>query len=146
MRFFFYGTLLDGSDNPVARAVHRLLEPAGPAQARGDLHAVPDGGGWFPALLEGSGMVSGQLYDPREQFSAADLARLDAYEEYHPDMPATSLYLRKEIDLIGGGMAQAYLFNQSLPAGSQPIRSGDFRHWLRETGLAPFTGLREAGS
>ncbi|PLK26917.1 gamma-glutamylcyclotransferase [Novosphingobium sp. TH158] len=144
LRFFFYGTLLDGGDNPVAQEVHRLLEPGSPASVRGALHALPDAAGWFPALVAGEGEVFGRVYTARPQFTGADLARLDAYEDFDPVRPATSLYLRREVALTGGGAAQAYLFNQPLPPGSRPIRSGDFRSWLRETGLAPFTGLREA--
>ena len=144
MRFFFYGTLLDGSDNPVARAIHALLEPEGPATVRGALHAVPDAAGWFPALLAGDGAVHGKAYRARSGFSPADLAQMDAYEDYDPDAPDTSLYIRAELALAGGGTAQAYRFNRPLPPGSQPIAHGDFRRWLAETGQSPFTGLREA--
>ncbi len=144
MLFFFYGTLLDGSDNPIAREVHRLLEPRGAATAQGTLFAVPDETGWFPALLTGEGQVHGRLYASREGFSPADLARLDAYEDYDPARPEASLYLREEIALGQAGSAQAYRFNQPLPALAQPIPGGDFRKWLAETGLAQFTGLREA--
>lgn len=144
MRFFFYGTLLDGSDNPVARAVHALLEPEGSAAAHGKLHAVPDRAGWFPALVSGEGQVLGRCYQARPGFSASDLAQLDAYEDYDPANEGSSLYLRRSVELIGGSCAQAYLFNQPLPVGSQPILHGDFRRWLSETGEAQFTGLREA--
>lgn len=144
--FFFYGTLLDGSDNLVAREVHRLLEPLGAATARGALYAVPDAAGWFPAMVAGEGAVHGRLYAPRAGFCAADLTRLDAYEDYDPADLAGSLYLRVGIALAGGSKAQAYRFNQPLPEGARPIPGGDFSAWLAETGLAPFTGLREAGA
>jgi len=144
MRFFFYGTLLDGSDNPVAQAIHALLEPEGPAMAKGNLHAVPDPAGWFPALVPGDGPVHGKTYRARAGFSAADLAQMDAYEDYDPAASDASLYIRAELALAGGGMAQAYLFNRPLPPESQPIAHGDFRRWLAETGQAQFTGLREA--
>lgn len=144
MRFFFYGTLLDGSDNPVAQAIHALLAPEGPATAAGALYAVPDATGWFPALLPGDGPVQGRTYTARAHFSAADLARMDAYEDFDPAAPHASLYLRQAIVLAQGGPAQAYRFNQPLPAGSVPIPHGDFRRWLAETGAAQFTGLREA--
>lgn len=142
--FFFYGTLLDGSDNPVAREMHRLLEPQGAATVSGTLFGVPDAAGWFPAMVPGEGAVHGQLYAARSGFSEADLARLDAYEDYDPLRPDASLYVRRAIALAGGGSAQAYVFNQPLPAGAQAIPGGDFRAWLVETGLAQFTGLREA--
>jgi gamma-glutamylcyclotransferase (GGCT)/AIG2-like uncharacterized protein YtfP len=144
LSFFFYGTLLDGSDNPVAQEVHRLLEPCGAASARGDLFAVPDAAGWFPALVPGDGVVHGRLYAPRTGFSAADLARLDAYEDFDPLQRETSLYVREVVRLNDGQTTQAYLFNQLLPEGARAIPGGDFRAWLAETGLAQFTGLREA--
>lgn len=142
--FFFYGTLLDGSNNPVARDVHRLLEPQGAATVSGTLYGVPDEAGWFPALLPGRGVVHGRLYAPRGEFSAADLARLDAYEDYDPLRRDRSLYVREAVRLGTGGAAQAYIYNQLLPDGSLAIPGGDFRTWLAATGLAQFTGLREA--
>ena len=147
-RFFFYGTLLDGSDNPVARDIHALLAPVGPATARGVLHGVPDPTGWFPALLEGEGVVHGRLYESRAHFSPADLARMDAYEDYAPGNEAASLYVRRPLSVTGpddaSGEAQVYVFNQPLPPGSEPIAAGDFRAWLSARGLRQFTGLREA--
>lgn len=142
MRFFFYGTLLDGSDNPVARAVHALLAPVGPATVRGALHAVPDAAGWFPALLAGHDAVHGRIYAARGHFTPADLARMDAYEDYDPARPAASLYLRRAIMVDDRTRAEAYLFNQPLPGGSTPIPHGDFRRWLRESGKPQFGGLR----
>ncbi len=143
MRFFFYGTLLDGSDNPVAWDIHALLSPLGPAAVRGALHAVPDAQGWFPALLPGGALVQGRLYEARAHFTPDDLARMDAYEDFDPDRQETSLYVRRESSLEDGGMAQAYLFNQPLPPGSHLIPHGDFRRWLAESGAAQFSGLRD---
>ena len=65
MNFFFYGTLLDGSDNAAARAVHALLAPLGPATVAGRMAAVPDADGWYPALLPGDGLVHGRLFAAR---------------------------------------------------------------------------------
>lgn len=144
MRFFFYGTLLDGSDNPVARYIHSLLEPVGPAQVAGELHAIPDPQGWFPALLPGQGAVQGKLYRTRAHFTHADLARMDAYEDFDPADPAASLYLRQTLLLAGGGEAQAYVWNRALPEGSQLIPQGSFRDWLKQQGFEQFRGLRDA--
>ncbi len=144
MRFFLYGTLLDGSDNPVARDIHALLAPLGPPEMRGILHAVPDAHGRSPALLPVEGPAQGRLYEARAHFTPADLARMDAYEDYDPARPDASLYLRRTVELVGGGSAEAYLFNQPLPAGSRAIPHGDFRLWLAESGEAQFTGLRDA--
>ena len=148
MRFFFYGTLLAGSDNPVARFVHEKLELIGPAEAQGVLHGVPSREGWYPALLPGEGRAQGRLYAARDSFSADDLARLDAYEDFDPARPEASLYLRLPVDVSGPdgtvAAADAYVFNQPLPEGSRPIPGGDFRAWLAEQGLEQFRGLRES--
>lgn len=147
MEFFFYGTLQAGSDNPVARMVHALLEPLGVAQVAGALYAVPDPDGWYPALLPGTDVVHGQLYRTRAGFDAAALERMDAYEDFRPGDPAGSLYVRGEAALLdggsgGGGTVQVYRFNQPLLAGSLPLPGGDFRAWLTESGKAAFAGRR----
>lgn len=148
MRFFFYGTLLAGSDNPVASFVHEKLRTIGPARARGVLHAIPNPEGWYPGLLPGEGIVHGRLYEVAEGFGAKELARLDAYEDYSPARPEASLYIRGTVSVIGpddtSGLAEAYRFNQPLPEGSRPIPGGDFRAWLAEHGFEQFRGLREA--
>src|SRR5690606_29391244 len=146
MRFFFYGTLLDGSDNAIAAWVHRRLCALGPATAQGVLYAVPDPAGWYPALLPGAGPVLGRAYETVDDFDLADLSRLDAYENYDPARPAASLYLREAIAVLGAdgssALADAYRFNQPLPEGSRPIPGGDFRAWLAEHGVDAFRGLR----
>lgn len=146
MRFFFYGTLLDGSDNPVARSIHRKLKAQGPAMVRGVLHAIPDPDGWFPALLPGDGEIRGMLYHAKESFTGADIWAMDAYEDCNPAEPSLSLYRREEVNVttLGGTMvrAQAYLFNLPLPQGSRPVPPGDFRAWLAQEGLTAFAGLR----
>lgn len=148
MRFFFYGTLLAGSDNPVASLVHQKLRSIGPARAQGVLHAIPNPQGWYPGLLTGEGVVHGWLYEATDGFGSEDLAKLDAYEDYDPVRPGASLYIREAVSVTGPdrgvGFAEAYRFNRPLPEGSRPIPGGDFRAWLAAKGLEPFRGLREA--
>ena len=150
MHLFFYGTLLDGSDNAMAREVHRLVNPLGAATLRGKLLAVPDPQGWFPALIAGEETVHGGLYEATSALSPAELARLDAYEDYDPLNPAASLYLRAAMqvtDAKGAAvMADVYLYNQLLPPGSCAIPSGDFRQWISASGEAPFAGRRSENS
>lgn len=140
MHFFFYGTLLDGSDNPVAQAIHALLEPVGPAAVRGTLYAIPDALGWFPALVAGDGAAHGKCYAARSTFTSADLARMDGYEDFDPANPAASLYVRQKLELSGGGVAQVYIWNRPIPAGAELIAGGDFRHWLASRGMPQFRG------
>jgi len=146
MRFFFYGTLLAGSANPVAESIHAKLMPVGMASAAGALWAIPDPLGWFPALVAGDGEVRGMVYEGGGDFGRADLARMDAYEDFDPADPQASLYLRRALaaTVDGGapGTAEAYVWIQSLPEGARAIPGGDFRAWLAAEGLAQFTGLR----
>jgi gamma-glutamylcyclotransferase (GGCT)/AIG2-like uncharacterized protein YtfP len=142
MRFFFYGTLIAGSGNRVAGEAHARLRDLGAATVAGALHAVGDPLGWYPVLLPGAGTVHGRLYATEPGFDAADLARLDAWEDCDPGDPAASLYRREAIavtDADGARCeAQCYRYNRALPAGARPIGDGDFRPWLRRVGLRAY--------
>jgi gamma-glutamylcyclotransferase (GGCT)/AIG2-like uncharacterized protein YtfP len=134
MRFFFYGTLIAGSGNAIEAEVHRKLRPVCAGSVRGRLYAIPDREGWYPALLRGAGSVRGMIYQTAPGFVPADLARLDAYEGIDRSRAGSSLYLRRPVRLICGEsrglVADAYLFNGSLPSGARRIDSGDFHAWL----------------
>lgn len=142
MRFFFYGTLIAGSGNPMARLVEEVLRPLGPARTSGVLHGVPNREGWYPVLLPGEGEVHGMVYETTESFTPAHLARFDDYEDYDPGSPATSLYIREPatVRLADGAaiLAETYRYNRPLPDGARPIARGDFRAWLVEQGLRGF--------
>lgn len=142
MRFFFYGTLIAGSGNPVAATVHARLRDRGPATARGALYAIGEPEGWYPIMLAGAGPVHGRLYEAAPGFGEADLAQLDAYEDFDPSDPAGSLYLRATIVVAdAGGILQeacTYSFNGPLPAGAQSIPDGDFHTWIAREGLRPY--------
>ena len=146
MRFFFYGTLIAGSGNPVAAAVHARLRGLGPASARGMLHAVEEPEGWYPVLLPGAGPVHGRLYAAAPGFDAADLAALDAWEDFDPADPARSLYVRATLVVAGADgachEAQGYRFNRPLPPGAQAIAEGDFTAWLARTGRRSYAAPR----
>jgi gamma-glutamylcyclotransferase (GGCT)/AIG2-like uncharacterized protein YtfP len=142
MRFFFYGTLIADSDNPVAAAAHALLRDLGPATARGALYGVGEAEGWYPVLLWGASAVHGRLYEAAPGFGETDLAALDAYEDFDPADPAGSLYIRSTIVVTDAGgtfrEAQAYNFNRQLPPGAQAIPDGNFRAWIAREGLRPY--------
>lgn len=140
--FFLYGTLIAGSDNPVARAVHADLEPMGPASVSGALYALPDPLGWFPALRPGFGTVRGVLYRPARSFDERTLARMDFYEDCDPLDPGGSLYRRAFVAarIAGEGVvrASAYLYNRALPPGAVRLPAGDFPAWLSAQGHAAY--------
>lgn len=144
MRFFFYGTLQAGNSNPAIAAIHCRLIAEGPACISGQIVAVPDNDGWFPALIPDDGEVHGQVYAAGPDFTAADLAALDRYEEYDPASPGTSWYLRETRTLTTGVPVSVYRMNGAPPAGAVPIPGGDFRAWLKARNLREFSGRPEA--
>lgn len=145
-RFFFYGTLVHGSRNRMATAIHRRLVPLGPAFVIGRLFAIPDRGGWYPALVSGQEQVRGQLYAQLGAFSTADQARMDRYEECRPGDRAGSLYWRQTNLVTGPGgartPAQVYRYDVRLPRNAIELEGVDFGTWL-SSGDRP--GFRSAG-
>lgn len=141
-RFFFYGTLLGGMDNPVAQAVHCRFRDLGPAWVPGRLFAISDRDGWYPALVTGEGVANGRLYAALPGFGGGELAALDAYEgcQAGPGWPGE--YGRRAVFATmpsgRGSHAQAYLYRRPLPRRAVLITGGDFPGWLRQTGHAAF--------
>ena len=150
MRFFFYGTLGEGMDNPTITAIRPRLGPARAAATRGALFALPDRDGWYPGLLPdpGGAAIRGVLYEPGADFTAADLARLDAYEAFDPARPEASEYIRRAIEVEPCGemgteprqggewlSAEAYVYNRPLPPGARPIAQGSFAAFLAANGV-----------
>jgi gamma-glutamylaminecyclotransferase len=108
---FVYGSLLRGE------GAHGLL-PTG--AFRGTVrtepgHALVDLGAYPGLVCEGSGQVVGECY----AVSAADLERLDAYE----DVP--NEYVRTLVRLEDGREATAYRL--AVPSANRRIASGNWR-------------------
>jgi gamma-glutamylcyclotransferase (GGCT)/AIG2-like uncharacterized protein YtfP len=136
---FFYGTLIAGHDNRACVAAHRHLGPGVAGQVTGALYAIPDPGGWYPALVDGGRNVHGTVYNVHGMVYTApagfDFAPLDAYEGEE--------YVRAPVAVMAGGgavMAQAYLWRGALPPDAKAIEDGDFRAWLARSGGRAFTG------
>ncbi len=143
LRFFFYGTLIAGSENPAARAVHARLRCIGPASVTGALWAIRDPAGWYPALVtQPDRRAYGMLYGATDDFNADDLTCLDGWEDFRPDEPEQSRYLRQEMEVTdatgASHRAQAYRFNLPLPADALAIPDGDFQAWLTATGYPAY--------
>ena len=134
LRFFFYGTLMAGSGNAVAGLVHARLSGGVAARARGRLYAIPDRQGWYPALLDGEGVVRGYFYEALAGFGAGDLAAMDRWEgaEYRRREIGVSLEDGREV------AAQAYLWDGPLPEDAEAIPGGDFAAFLRLRGARAF--------
>ena len=91
----------------------------------------------YPVLIEDEtspARIAGTCFEMRPDFTEADLKYLDAYEDYFPDTPERSLYLRKalSVELKTGAplTVWVYVYNVALPKGAEPIPSGDFRDYI----------------
>jgi gamma-glutamylcyclotransferase (GGCT)/AIG2-like uncharacterized protein YtfP len=111
---FIYGTLHpDRAPREIAAAARRLI-PSGPATIRGHRYDL----GEYPGVvLDSTGpAISGELFTVPD---AVTLAALDAYEDFRPDDPANSLFLRVETTATksGGssGPCWVYVYNGEVP-------------------------------
>lgn len=136
-RFFFYGTLM--SEEGRAGALAGLARPVANALCRGDLFAVH--GGAFPAMLDGDGVVVGEMWEALDESLVPQiLARLDSIEGYREDHPEASMYLRVERTLLAPQqLVWTYVWNTAPTrgydrmSGLSRIDSGDFRLWKDES-------------
>ena len=90
---FIYGTLHPDRAPAEIAAVARTLTPLGPASIRGTLLDL----GAYPGVLLGHAQatdVPGHLFALPEPPDAT-WSKLDAYEDFRPDHPETSLFVRK---------------------------------------------------
>jgi gamma-glutamylcyclotransferase (GGCT)/AIG2-like uncharacterized protein YtfP len=122
---FVYGTLRPRVAGPVQQRLVADLVWAGPATVRGSLHDL----GPYPALVEGPGLVHGDLLRIEH---GAQLAAIDAYEECGGADP---LYARRELVATrpDGGMVPAWAYVYLRPVGcAPPVAGGDYaaRHRL----------------
>ena len=140
MRFFFYGTLSEGMDNPVIAAIRPKLGRARAATVAGKLYAIPERDGWYPALMAGDGVVEGFLYETGPAFGTEDLALLDRYEAFDPADPEACEYVREPIAVRAGdweGTAEAYRYAAALPPTARPIAEPSFAAFLAANGYRP---------
>jgi gamma-glutamylcyclotransferase (GGCT)/AIG2-like uncharacterized protein YtfP len=115
IRLFAYGTLRKGRAPGEMAGLVRGLRPLGNGVAHGRLHDM----GAYPAAIfdaDASTLIEGEVY---EVPSLQVLQQLDAYEEFLPDNPAASLFVRKrrKIRLIESGrdlMCWVYECNRPL--------------------------------
>lgn len=147
MRFFLYGMLLPDSGHPLAARLAPVMVRLGPASARGRLYAIPDPGGWYPAMVRAAGgpghsAVHGAIYGAAADFTGAHLAAMDAFEGFDPTRPDAGDYIRGDIDVAFAGSrtrTEAYLWRAPLPPGARPIPGGRFQDFL-DSGNAPYRG------
>ena len=115
---FIYGTLHPDRAPQEIRGVVDRLRPIGSGTVRGELHDL----GEYPALAPRGKRqpVSGALFALPEDPAA--LRMLDAYEEFDPQKPETSLFRRrKRVVTLQNGRKErhwVYVYNRELPVAS----------------------------
>lgn len=132
MQLFLYGVLREGlGEWPFLAG----LGPGRDAQASGQLFAIADPHGWYPAMLPLDDSQSGAVIGTLHAAEGVNLAAVDVFEG--------SDYVRRTIRVQtddGIASADVYLWAGSLPADAQCIVHGDFARWLGETGRTPYAG------
>lgn len=122
---FVYGSLRRDVPGGRAELLGDDAEFLGPGSVRGrllDLGAYP---GLVPAVTRDE-RVRGELYAIRGR---RILAALDAYEDYDPQRPERSLFLRREVqvELDSGESRTAWVYWYAGPPGrGRRIVSGDY--------------------
>ncbi|BEQ12949.1 gamma-glutamylcyclotransferase family protein [Desulfoferula mesophila] len=121
---FFYGTLMRPYPTLERLGVERLLAYRGWDAVAGRLYSLDR----YPALTLEEGWVRGQVF---ELLDPAALAVLDRFEQYLPQDPAGSEYLRRLLPLkSGAASAWVYVFNRPT-TGLAPVPDGD---WAAQQG------------
>jgi gamma-glutamylcyclotransferase (GGCT)/AIG2-like uncharacterized protein YtfP len=127
-RLFVYGTLLTGSG---WRAINRLMRKQarrlGPASVQGQLYDLGD----YPAAIPSS-ISADRVYGEAYSVSQNDrtLKILDRYEDFDPERPESSLYIRRSVTALLLPSQRPitcwiYWFNGPLPFRRR-IRSGRY--------------------
>ncbi|MCW5718653.1 MAG: gamma-glutamylcyclotransferase [Bauldia sp.] len=117
--FVLYGSLRRGEEGHRQLDLGRRLRYLMPCTVRGRLFDL----GAYPAFVAGEGIIHGDLCEAADP---AILADLDAFEEYDPDRPANSLYLRERVALIEP-RREAFIYRYNGPFDGFPeIASGDW--------------------
>jgi gamma-glutamylcyclotransferase (GGCT)/AIG2-like uncharacterized protein YtfP len=122
---FVYGSLRRGEPMFVELGLERALEYVSEGSFSGDLYDLGD----YPGAVAADGMVKGEVYRIKD---STILDALDRYEEFDPDNPQQSLFVRQRIRIPQAGEAWTYLYNGSRK-GRRRIPSG---HWGKRRSAA----------
>jgi gamma-glutamylcyclotransferase (GGCT)/AIG2-like uncharacterized protein YtfP len=127
LKLFAYGLLKSGHAFFEEQLKPHIVSTT-EAAVQGEIYYLPNHG--FPAMMEGSGTVYGELLVFKDD---SILAEIDAYEDYFPADPERSAYIRKEIEVTTKDgkkeKAFAYLMTREkiIRAGGWKIESGRYK-------------------
>jgi len=120
--FAVYGLLRRGASGFAQFGLETAFTALGPCRIPGVIHDL----GGYPGLVTGPGEVIGELFTVTD---AAVIPRLDAFEDYDPDTPETSRYLRLKVRLLSPDTdAWVYIWNRTV-ADCPRVDSGDWLEW-----------------
>ncbi len=129
-KLFVYGSLLKGAGNQMAQLLHEKGNFLGEGYLKGTLYKVD----WFPAVVpdtQTASLVYGHIFHLEQPQKV--LSIFDTYENYYPDDPSKSLYLRVQQSILYKEEqieCWVYVWNQSLK-GLTWIPSGNYLEYLK---------------
>lgn len=119
-----YGSLMRGLGALADLGIEERMRFVGPCRIAGRLFDL----GAYPGLCEGPGAVRGELYTMLDE---EVLSILDGFEDFRPEDPEASLYVRKHVALLDPPSAHAWLYFYNRPShATRRVDSGDWRAHL----------------
>jgi len=123
---FVYGTLLPDQQNYTRYLAGTTIAEV-PATVKGELWWI--GAEDYPYLCPGDAVVHGRLITIAADLFSVTISRVDALEDFIPDGPMASLYLRQPVEVqseFGIQLAWSYIWNRPERPGIR-LTSGAFR-------------------
>lgn len=120
-----YGLLRQGGGGLERLGLAQSLTRVGRCLIPGGLYDL----GSFPGLVEGEGRVQGDLF--RIETGAVG-ALIDRFEDFDPEDPGKSAYIRRRVRLIEPADAEAWVYVWTRPV--QPDERIDTGDWLAHIG------------
>lgn len=131
---FVYGTLRRVFDHPMHGWLARHARWVGEATFQGNLFSLGAYPGAVPSARPAD-RVKGEVYEVQD--AGPLFERLDEYEDFLPDNPAASLYLRQlhDVELVDGRWVRAWVYVFNRPTVGLPwVASGDWAQEVEKRG------------
>ncbi len=123
-----YGLLRQGGGGLERLGLAQALTHVGPCVINGALYDL----GSFPGVVEGAGRVLGDLF--RVETGAVG-PLVDRFEDFDPDDPGKSAYVRRRIKLLEPAGSEAWIYVWTRPVQpDERIASGDWLDHIGQSG------------